>query len=525
MPRRLRVGGVYREKRTPSQRALSGSSRPAKRLSTVPFPSISAVPHSGHVADMAEPSRPDICIVGAGALGIALAQHARALGAAVLLVDRGIAEPGDATEQSLRLASLQASAARAHAIRGAGQFGINSGAAKISMRAVQERAHGIGRSSAPLTSRDSLTALGIDVVRGETRFADPNSLLIGDMQYRPRSIILATGAIPVVPTIPGLDQIDFFTPDTILDNTRKLTHLLVLGDDEPAYVLAQAASRLGAEVTLVPQGRALTSYDRESADILLDTLRAEGVRILDGSAVTEIVPRTQGIGAVVSLPDGEVTALDLSHVLVATGRVSDLSGLDIEVARWKPQHAHYAAGGLGETTNRRIRVVGPAAGITQWQHGLRHGKAVIEAIVLGRASHAVPPSPKLVMTDPPLAQIGQLPATDAKLRPGHHLYRESFVENAQARASGQGGGLAKLVINAKGQIVGAALVGPAAPELAAVLAVAMERGIPASDLASLSLPSPSLFELLVRMGQRHKAGQAPSAWAQRIGSLRRSLRI
>src|SRR5690606_29924613 len=186
MPRRPRVGGVYREKRTPSHRALSGSSRPAKRLSTVTFPSISAVPHSGHVADMAEQSRPDICIIGAGALGIALAQHARALGASVLLVDRGIEEPGDAAEQSLRLAALQASAARAHALRSAGQFGISSGTAKISMRVVQERAQEIGRSSAPLTSRDRLTALGIDVVRGETRFSDPNTLLVGDMQYRPR---------------------------------------------------------------------------------------------------------------------------------------------------------------------------------------------------------------------------------------------------------------------------------------------------------------------------------------------------
>src|SRR5690606_14351972 len=127
-----------------------------------------------------------------------------------------------------------------------------------------------------------------------------------------------------------------------LDNTRKLTHLLVLGGDESAYVLAQAATRLGAEVTLVPQGRALPPYDGEIVEILLNTLREEGVRILDGSMVTEIVPRAQGIGAVVSLPDAEVTALDLSHVLVATGRVADLTGLNLEAARLKPQHAQYA---------------------------------------------------------------------------------------------------------------------------------------------------------------------------------------
>ncbi|WIY52175.1 FAD-dependent oxidoreductase [Devosia sp. YIM 151766] len=475
---------------------------------------------------MADQSRPDLCVVGAGALGIALAQYARRLGARVTLVDRGPPEPGDGPQQALRLAALQASAARAHAIRHAAALGLGEVEPKISMKAVRERASAAALEQAPMVDRDRLTALGIDIVRGAFSFIDQNSLLVGDIQVRPRSIILALGASCPVPAIPGLDQIDYFTPDTILDNNRKLTHLLVIGGDAAAFSLAQIFARLGSEVTLVPQGAALPDYDQDLAAILLTTLAGEGIRILDGARIEEIVPRSQGTGALVELSSGEREALDISHVLVSQAGHADLEALMPEKARLRPGRdiaGQYALGPLGQTSNRRIRVVGAAAGIDQWHHAISHGRAVVETLLLGSPVAKLAPQPRLVPTDPPLAQIGMLPANNGKALPGHHLLRASLVENEQARALGGAQGLAKALIAPNGNIAGAGFVGPGAAEMAAMSGVAMEKNIALAALAHLSLPHPSLIDSLAGLGESAAFLKPVPLWTRRWRAARRRL--
>ena len=154
---------------------------------------------------MAEITRPELCIVGAGALGIALAQHARRLGAEVTLIDRGHAEPGDGPQRALQVASLVASASRAQAMRQAGALGLASADPKISMRAVQERAQSLAAEQSSLDSRERLTGLGISVLRGATRFVDAMTLAVGDVQVRPQAIVLAVGGAALLPANPGLE--------------------------------------------------------------------------------------------------------------------------------------------------------------------------------------------------------------------------------------------------------------------------------------------------------------------------------
>lgn len=473
---------------------------------------------------MADQSRPDLCVVGAGALGIALALHAKRLGAKVVLVDRGVPEPGDGPQQALQLAALQASAARAHQMRHAAALGLTNAEPKVGMKAVQERALDIARVQAPASDHDRLTALGIEVVRGSAAFADPHSLMAGDLQIRPKAIVLATGGKRLPPDIPGLDQIDYFTPDSILDNKRKLTHLLVIGGDPAGFSLAQAFARLGAEVTLVPQGRALPGHDGETVAILIAALAEEGVRIVDGATVRQILPRAQGTGALIDLASGEEEALDVSHILVASEMEADLTDLAPERARLRPARGASAAlvsGRLGETGNRRIRVTGPAAGIGQWQHALVHGRAVVEALVLGAPLKPLAHSPRLVMTEPALAEIGTL--ATRKAGAGQSLIRVSLVENAQARALGSAAGLVKVLTDSRGRISGASLVGPGAGEMAAMLALAMEQDIALAELSRLSLPHPSLMSSLAALAEMAAAARPVPAWARRWLAFRRLL--
>lgn len=460
----------------------------------------------------------DLCIVGAGALSIALAQHARTLGASVILVDRGASEPGDGPQQKLHVAALKASAAFAHAARHAEALGLGNVEPKIGMKTIQERARAVGAAHSPMTAPEHLRAMGIEIVSGATAFAGPDVLVVGDVQIKPRNIILAVGGKPDVPAIPGLEQIDYFTPDSILENNRKLTHLLVIGGNGDALALGQAFARFGSEVTLVPHDGLLRGHDPEPVAILLDALNAEGVRIVQGGIVREITPRSQGTGALVDLPTGETEALDVSHVLLATGLVPVMDQLAPEKAKVQPAESsarHYARGPLGQTGNRRIRVVGAAAGMDQWPYALAHGRAVVEQMILGAPVQRLAPQPHMVLTEPALAQIGRVSSRARSAKAGQHVLRANLAENAQARASGMAQGLAKVEIAPDGRIAGAGLVGPGAAEMAAVLAMAMDRDIPLQGLARLSLPDPSLLSSVVSLGEQALALHPVSIWTLR----------
>ncbi len=475
---------------------------------------------------MAAPIQTDLCIVGAGALGIALAQHARTLGARVVLVDRGVSEPGDGPQQKLHIAALKASADRAYAARNAAALGLGSAELKISVKAVQERARAVAMAQAPMTGHEHLRALGIEIVTGATSFAGPDSVLVGDVSIKAKNFILAVGGRQDVPAIPGLDQIKYLTRDSILDTNRKLTHLLVVGGNGDALALAQAFARLGSAVTLVAHEEFLPQHDPETLAILVNMLAAEGVRVIPGGKVSEIIPRSQGTGALVDLPTGDTEALDVSHVLLATGSVPNLDALQPESAKLQMADGgvrNYVRGQFGETSNRRVRLAGAAAGIEQWQYALAHGRAVVEAMILGAPTQRLAPQPHLVLTEPPLANVGRSFQRARRAGAGTTVLRANMVENAQARALGLSEGLVKVQLSADGKIVGASIVGPGAAEMAVALAFAMEKDIPLHDLARLSLPDPNLLSSVVSLGEQALALRPVSEWTLRWGAVRRML--
>lgn len=456
---------------------------------------------------------PDLCIVGASALGIELALYARRLGADVVLARRERPEPGDAADMAVRAAALAATADQAQSMTRAALLGLGNDTPKPMFKAIAERVNRVAAARAAAQDDAILGARGVTIMRGPVQFQDSRSLLVGDIVVRPRQIVVAVGARPVIPSIDGLSEIAFFDTDSIYDNTRKLTHLLVIGGGESALELAQMYRRLGAEVTLVTQGGLLPGYDREAVAILMRALVEDGVRVLDESRVTKILPRTQGTGILVEHPGGDTEALDVSHVLVATGRSADFDGLEIEKAQLRPGRKlghSLVLGPLGQTSNARVRFVGAAAGVDQWSAARAHGRAVIDALVGGGAT-ATPIAPRLVQTRPSLAQIGPMLEKDDKARPGTQILRANLAENDMLAARGFDGGLIKLVTRPDGRILRGAVVGPGAAELAGAIALAMHRQIGLSGLASLPLPRPSLWSSLQELAEGNTPARPPSA--------------
>lgn len=474
---------------------------------------------------MADILKPDFCIIGAGALGTGLAIKARQRGLEVVLVDRGTDEPGDPRQASLLRAAFAASAERAQLIRAAGALGLDNAEPKPNFRAISEHASAVAASAEPHDSKERLTALGVAVYTGNAAFADRQTLKIGDAVIKARRFVLATGARPVVPDLPGLESVPYFTPDTIHDNIRKLSHLAVIGGDATALELAQAFRRLGSTVTVVPHGPLLSGFDTEIAAILLRALADEGIEVIEGAAAISIQPRNQGTGVTIRRADGSEQALDVSHILLALDLVPDLDPALLDKAKLRRDTSRpdqLLLGANGQTSSRRISAIGGAAGERRPQAATRQGDAVL-AQLLGNGGGINPARvPLLVATSPMLAQIGEVETLKA-LRPGFLVLRTSFVENDAARATGTVFGTAKLIVSRNGAVAGGTVIGPGAAEIVAMLALAMDRRMSAADLAGLSLPDPSPTTMLTDLGAQYIAQRPPTPWARRRAALRKLL--
>jgi pyruvate/2-oxoglutarate dehydrogenase complex dihydrolipoamide dehydrogenase (E3) component len=471
---------------------------------------------------MADISKPDLCVIGAGALGIDLALQARQRGLSVVLVKHPGAEKRDPAQAALRRAAFMASAERAQAIRTAGRVGLDNAEPKPNFRAIAEHAAAVADAVAPRDADERLAALGVTVLSGKASFADRQTLRCGDATIRARQFALATGAQPAIPPLPGLDQVPYFTPDSIADNIRKLSHLVVIGGTPAAFELAQAYRRLGSAVTIVPQGGLLPGFDPELTAVLLRALREEGVTVRDDAEVTGVVPRSQGTGITLRVADGE-DSLDVSHILVAMGHVPELDDAllgALKLRRDRQRADHLSLGPDGQTSNGRVSAVGGAAGEHQPHLAARQASLLVERLLGAGNGRLDPPHlPKFVSTQPALAQVG-LDSTHT-LRPGQLVLRANLAETDAAQALGARSGAVRLVANRNGAIVGAGAVGPGAAEIMALLALAMARSLPLGELHQLTLPEASPAAALVDLATQHLAQQPRTGWTQRLPAIGR----
>lgn len=460
---------------------------------------------------MASLSTPDLCVIGAGASGIAVAEAARRLGASVSIVEK--AEPGGSGQRSgaVAFAALAAAGKRAALATSAAPFGVTVDPPSISFRKVRDHIAQVVRDGAAQSAPTRLAALGIELVRGTGSFADPRTLKTGDVTIEAGKYVIATGARSVLPDIPGLLGVPYFTTETIFDNTRKPDHLLVVGAGPMGIEIGLSYRRLGAQVTIVEAARPLAHCDPELAEIALRRLRDEGVVLHEDAAIVALVPKGEGIGATFRV-GGDMQSLDVSHVLVAAGRAPSFDELNLDAARIRRSAQQAGALQLNaslRTTNSHVYALGDAAGPGP-HHALLEAELVVRAALLGKSSPYDPAmAPRLTLTDPPIAEIGLTePMAKARLRGGYSVLRASYAENDIARAEHEGMGVAKLVLGKSGKLVGAGIVGAGAGDLIGLFALAIAQELDVKALASLPTPSSSHADLARALGE-HAAAAGP----------------
>lgn len=203
----------------------------------------------------------DLAVIGAGAGGLSVTAVAARLGLRVALIERGTMGGDCLNTGCVPSKALLAAAHLAEAARGAGRFGIDLPAPAIGWAGVRAHVRGVIADIAPANSAARYRALGAEVIAGTARFLDPATLAVNDplaaetRRIRARRIVIAAGSRPVVPPIPGLDQVAFLTNETLFDLAEPPAHLLILGGGPVGLEMADAHAGLGCAVTLVEAGR------------------------------------------------------------------------------------------------------------------------------------------------------------------------------------------------------------------------------------------------------------------------------
>ena len=437
----------------------------------------------------------DIAIIGAGAAGLSVANVAAQLGLRTALIERG-AMGGDCLNTGcVPSKALLAAAHAVHAARAAARFGV-AATPVVDWPAVQAHVQGVIAAIAPADSVERYTGLGAEVIQGDASFTGRDSIEVNGRRLTANRIVIAAGARPVAPPIPGLDTTPFLTNETIFALDTQPAHLLILGGGPIGLEMAQAFALLGSRVTVIEAASIASRDEPEFAALLRTTLGSNGVEIIEGTGVASVAP-----GPVLTLADGRT--ISGSHLLVAAGRRPNLEGLNLEAANIRATKLGIATdAGLRSVTNRRVYAAGDIADpIGIGPRAFTHVCGYHAGLVIRRALFRLPAKldyaalPRVTYTDPEIAHVG---LTEAEARAAGHTIQVltwPLHDNDRAQAERRTEGLAKLIVTPSGRILGAGFAAPHAGEMIGTWTLAMSRRIPLSALAGMIVPYPTLAEV------------------------------
>ena len=473
---------------------------------------------------MAKLLTPDICVIGAGSAGLSVAAAAAAFGVEVVLIEKGLMGGECLNYGCVPSKALLAAAKAAHAQEAASRFGVQGAQPKVDFAEANDHVRKVIAAIEPHDSQERFEDLGVTVLREAANFTGPDEVLAGAIRIRARRYVIATGSSAFVPPIPGLEDVPYLTNETLFQLRERPGHLAIVGGGPIGLEMAQAHRRLGSKVTVFEAQKALGKDDPELAAIVLDTLRAEGVDILEETAVEKVSRTGPGLTISARGPDGAPVSVEASHLLVATGRSPNVEGLRLDAAGITHDRKGIAVDKRLRTSNRRVYAIGDVAGGLQFTHVAGYQAGLVIRSILFRLPAAMNEDvvPWVTYTSPELGHVG-LTAAEARKRYGHKVkvLAVDYTGNDRAQAEGLTKGRLKLIAGPRGRLLGADIAGAQAGEVINLLSLALSKKMSMKDLAGFIAPYPTLGELVRRAAFSYYAEAPKNAWLRRvIGFLR-----
>lgn len=464
----------------------------------------------------------NMVVIGAGAAGLVSSYIAAAVKAKVTLVEAHKMGGDCLNFGCVPSKAIIKSAKLAHQMRHANKYGLHATTPSFSFKAVMARVHDIIKAIEPHDSVERYTSLGVDVIQGYATIVDPWTVEIkhnsGETsRLTTRSIVIAAGAQPVVPPLPGIETSGYLTSDTLWDEFAKRDdlpkRLVVLGGGPIGSELAQAFARLGSQVTQVELGdRIMVREDPEISAMAMDSMRADGVNILTQHKAVRLERRGDQ-KVLVTEHQGNTVEIEFDDVICAVGRKARLTGYGLEKLGIETNRTVVTNEYL-ETLYPNIFAAGDVAGPYQFTHVAAHQawyasvNALFGHLKKFKADYSV--IPWTTFTDPEVARVG-LNEQDAKEQGvAYEVTRYGIDDLDRAIADSDAHGVVKvLTVPGKDKILGVTIAGVHAGDLLAEFVLAMKHGLGLNKILGTIHTYPTLAEANKYAAGEWKRAHAP----------------
>ena len=442
----------------------------------------------------------NLAVIGAGSGGLVSAYIAAAVKAKVTLIEKHQMGGDCLNTGCVPSKALIRSSRINHYVHRADEFGIRNAQAEVDFKAVMERVQSVIKQVEPHDSVERYTGLGVDCVQGTATLLSPWEVKTGDKTIRAKNIIIASGGRPFVPAIPGLEQVTYYTSDTIWEIREKPQRMLVLGGGPIGSELAQAFNRLGIQVIQVDRSnRILPREDIDVAEVVMEQFRKDGIDLRVGYEAVAF-HKDGDKQWLEAKHEGETKTIEFDVALLALGRKANTASLGMENLGLETNpNGTVTVNEYLQTKYPNVYACGDVAGPYQFTHAAAHQAwyAAVNAL-FGRfkkfkVDYSVMPWATFI--DPEVARVGlnEMEAKEQGIE--YEVTRFGIDDLDRALADGEAKGFIKvLTVPGKDKILGCTIVGYHAGELITEYITAMKHGLGLNKILGTIHIYPTLSE-------------------------------
>jgi pyruvate/2-oxoglutarate dehydrogenase complex dihydrolipoamide dehydrogenase (E3) component len=462
----------------------------------------------------------DVIVLGAGSGGLVVAGGSAALGLKVALVEKGKLGGDCLNYGCIPSKAIIHAASIAKSLKKAQKLGMDVNLTHLEFKKVMDYVHNVQKTIGVNDSKESVEKQGIKVYLSFASFEDAHTLDVNGEKITAKKICIATGSHAGVPPIEGIKKVGYLTNESIFSIEKLPASMLVVGGGPIGLELSQTFARFGCKVTVLEMfDHLFTKDDPEIGPIMEKILTEEGIDLLLGSKIKKFYNK-DGKKAVLVEHQGADKEILAEEVLVSTGRIPSIHGLELENARVEYDKKGIKVNQRLQTSAKNIWACGDIVGPFQFTHMANYQAGVVIANMIFRFPKKVNYSfvPWATFTDPEVANVGLTEGMAKQKGIKYETVKFEFKELDRAICDDSEVGFLKLLIS-KGKIIGAACVGPDASNIIHELILAATAKLPLLKISGAIHIYPTLAQINSRAVGKYLGQKYSSPFSKKLAKF------
>ena len=444
----------------------------------------------------------DLIVIGGGPGGYTAAIKAAQLGGKVCLIEKDKLGGTCLNRGCIPTKTLHRTAELMHNFKSAAEFGIKVDSFELDGVALHKRCETVS-SQLRGGIEQLVNAYGIEVIKGTAEFVDKNTVKVKlfdgtEAYFKGKNVIIATGSVPLVPPIPGLDLSGIMTSDDLLLSDEIPNSMVIIGGGVIGIEFASIYSAFGCKVTIIEMlPTILSTLDVDITKRYVSILKRKGIDVMTSTKVNSVEKDKNDFLVNAEGPKGPLRVRS-EKVLVAIGRKAEIEGLNLEAAGVVYEKIGIKTNSRCRTNIENIYSIGDVNGGIMLAHWASHQglEAAEQAMGICPKMENISPVPGCIFAFPEIATVGLTEEEASKKDGGCKISKFMFGANGKALAMGETEGFVKVVADANGKILGVHIMGPHASDIVQEGVVAIATEMKASELRNIIHAHPTLGEAL-----------------------------